>query len=310
MKILHRTSEFLLSERYLAVALGNFDGLHLGHTELIRKARALADENGGELMLLTFWPHPMSVLADEAPPLLANREEKRRLAECAGVDYLLELEFTKDFSLMSAEDFVQEILHEQLGANLLAVGFNFRFGARGRGDVATLKGLDKLFDMQTLVLPPYEVDGEAVSSSAIRELLAEGKIQAANRLLGRCFAFSGVVEHGQQLGRKLGFPTANMAVGEGLALPHFGVYAARAYAGEREFAAVVNIGVRPTVGENLAPAVEAHLLDVADIDLYGQEMRVEFVAEIRSERKFADLDALKAQMAADKEMARKILAKN
>lgn len=101
-----------------------------------------------------------------------------------------------------------------------------------------------------------------------------------------------------------------MAVGEGLALPHFGVYAARAYAGEREFAAVVNIGVRPTVGENLAPAVEAHLLDVADIDLYGQEMRVEFVAEIRSERKFADLDALKAQMAADKEMARKILAKN
>lgn len=307
MKILQNADGFEHNGRYLAVALGNFDGLHLGHQKLLRQARTLADEQGGDVLLLTFDPHPLAVLTDAAPALLTGREEKRRLAAELGVDCLLELPFTPELAAMSAEDFVQKILYEQLRADLLAVGFNFRFGARGRGDVGTLKSLDKLFAMQTLVLPPFEVDGEAVSSSRIRGLLAKGEARAANRLLGRSFALCGRVIHGQELGRKLGFATANMAAKAGLALPAYGVYAARAKVAGGDFAAVVNIGVRPTVGEAAAPVIEAHLLDVEGLDLYGQELRLEMVAEIRPERKFADLAALTAQIAKDKEVARQLL---
>lgn len=307
MKILQNTDGFEHDRRYLAVALGNFDGLHLGHVALINRARALADEKGGEVLLLTFDPHPLAVLTDKAPALLTGREEKRRLADELGVDFLLELPFTPELAAMSAEDFVQKILYEQLRADLLAVGFNFRFGARGRGDVATLKSLDKLFAMQTLVLPPFEVDGEAVSSSRIRELLAAGKVRLANRLLGHSFALTGEVIHGQRLGRTLGFATANLTAKAGLALPAYGVYAAWGYVAGGRFAAVVNIGVRPTVAEASVPTIEAHLLDVEGLELYGQQMRLELVAEIRPERKFEDVAALAAQMERDREVARRLL---
>lgn len=307
MEILQSIEEFVPKSHYLAVVLGNFDGLHLGHRELIAQAKQAAAEHNGELLLLTFFPHPMSVVGGEAPALLCSQAEKRRLIAESGVDCLLELPFTEELAALRPDDFVQKILYERLGANLLAVGFNFHFGANGRGSAHSLKSLGELFDMQTLILPPYEMDGEPVSSSRIRELLAEGRMREANRMLGREFTFDGVVEHGRALGRKLGFPTANMAVGEGLCLPAYGVYAARASVGDTEFAAVVNIGVRPTVGEFTEPTVEAHLLDVEGVDLYGRNMHLGFVAEIRAERRFDGMAELTAQIAADKESARKIL---
>lgn len=306
MKILNSTQGFA-HDGYLAVALGNFDGLHLGHRELLRQAKALADKHEGQLMMLTFWPHPMGVVGDGTPALLMSREEKRRAAERLGVDYLLELPFTEELAALRAEDFVEQILHEQLQADLLAVGFNFHFGAKGKGSANSLKHLGELFDMETLILPPCEIDGEAVSSSRIRELLADGQVRAANRLLDYNFALCGEVEHGQQLGRRLGFPTANMSAGAGLELPAYGVYAARATVAGAEYTAVVNIGVRPTVGEFAKPTIEAHLLDVDGLDLYGEQLRVELVAEIRRERAFAGLDELKAQMARDKAKAAEIL---
>lgn len=307
MKIFGSADEFKPSSEYLAVAMGNFDGLHLAHRELLARAKAGADEHGGKLLMLTFWPHPMSIIGEGAPPLLCSREEKHRLAAELGVDYLLELPFNRDLAALRPEDFVQDILHDRLRANMLAVGFNFHFGARGMGNAASLKSLDRLFDMQTLVLPSYEIDGEPVSSSHIRSLLAAGQMRAANRLLGRCFALCGRVIHGKQLGKKLGFATANMAAVKGLCLPAYGVYAAWATVGGKQHPAVVNIGVQPTVGDFAAPTIETHLLDVEDIDIYGADMQVQFVAEIRREQKFAGLDELAAQIAADKLAAQKIL---
>ena len=312
MKILQSISDFTPGARYLAVALGNFDGLHRGHAELIRRAAERAAKQGGAVMLLSFWPHPMSVLGKEPPLLLASRQEKRRQAENLGVDYFLELPFTAEFAAQSPADFVRGVLAAGLSADLLSVGFNFHFGAGGAGDAAELKRLAAAFGMETLVLPPYELDGEPVSSSRIRELLAAGQMRQANRLLGRCFALQGTVTQGRQLGRQLGFPTANMQTEADLQLPAYGVYAAVAEVGGGRYPAVVNIGLRPTVGDFDAPTVEAHILSglAAGAELYGAAMRLEFAAEIRPERKFDSLAELQAQIAKDKITALELLQKN
>lgn len=306
MKVLHSIDDFRPDGRFLAVALGNFDGLHLGHGELISRAVARARAEGGAALLLSFWPHPLSVLGQNPPKLLADRAEKQRLAAALGVDYFLELPFTRELAAEPPAQFVEKILARSLAADLLAVGFNFHFGAGGAGDAAALRALGERFGMETQILPPFELAGELVSSSRIRGLLAAGQMRAANRLLGHEFALTGRVEKGRQLGRKLGFPTANIAAEPDLQLPAYGVYAAWAEILGERWPAVVNIGLRPTVGDFDVPTVEAHLLGASG-DWYGERLRLSFAAEIRAEHKFAGLDELAAQIARDKAQALTIL---
>ncbi|MBQ3199028.1 MAG: bifunctional riboflavin kinase/FAD synthetase [Firmicutes bacterium] len=319
MKLLQDVREYQPSEKsneksndksngkFLAVTLGNFDGLHLGHQQLLKRAVQAAKENGGEALLFTFWPHPMAVLRGKAPKLLADRTEKYRLAEAAGLDYLLELPFNAEVAAETPEEFVRCYPAEGLRADLLVVGFNFRFGRGGAGTADDLQRLAAEYGIKVEIVPPYVCEDGVVSSSRIRVLLQEGQMAAANRLLGHDFVLAGEVVHGQKLGRELGYPTANVAVADEVLLPAFGVYAAWAECKDRRWPAVVNIGLRPTVGDNLTPTVEVHCLG-ADEDFYGRTMRVIFRQELRREQKFASLDELKAQIAEDSCRAAEILA--
>lgn len=308
MEILRSVEDFEQQNKFLAVTLGNFDGVHLGHQQLLRQAVEKAKENGGLSMAFTFEPHPLAVLSGRRPQLLQNRNEKRRAIAAYGLDYLLELPFTADLAVMQPEPFVEQFLGPRgLAADLLVVGFNFSFGAKGAGNSQTLQDLANVQGFLVEVVPPCQQDGDIVSSSWLRKLVAAGQIAKANQLLGREYALSGEVVHGRQLGRQFfGFPTANILAEADMLLPAFGVYAAFAECLGQTWPAVVNVGLRPTIAENIVPTIETHCLG-ADCDFYGQEMRVRFVQEIRPERKFASMELLREQIAADSETAAKIL---
>ena len=306
MKILHDIAEYRPSGCFLTVSLGNFDGVHLGHRRLLESAVNAAKRAHGRSLLFTFWPHPAEVLGNNVPPLLTDRAEKARLAEAAGIDYLLVQPFTPELAALSPADFTARYLAGTLKANLLVVGYNFRFGRGGAGTAEVLRDLASSHGIETLIVPPLEMDGAAVSSSRIRQLLLAGELAEANRLLGREYVLTGLVAPGEKLGRKLGFPTANLQPSQGMLLPCFGVYAAYAECRGKKWPAVVNVGRRPTVGDALPATVEAHLLS-AEGDFYGEMMRLMFYQKIRPERKFASLDELKSQIAADCRRAWEIL---
>lgn len=308
MKILRSAAEFDQQAGFVAVTLGNFDGVHLGHQQLLRRAAAAARENGGVALAFTFEPHPLAVLAKQPPRLLQSRAAKRRAIAELGLDYLLELPFTAELAAVPPRAFVRQFLAPAgLAADLLVVGFNFSFGAKGEGNAETLQKLGAELGLRVEVLPPFQWEGRVVSSSWLRRLIAGGEIAMANRLLGREYALAGEVVHGRQLGRNFfGFPTANILADASMLLPAFGVYAAWAECAGRVFPAVVNVGLRPTVAENVVPTIETHCLGV-DCDFYGQQMRVRFVREIRPERKFASLELLREQIAADSRTAAEIL---
>lgn len=308
MKILRSVKDFEQQNKFLAVTLGNFDGVHLGHQQLLRRAVAAAQAAGGLSLAFTFAPHPLAVLSERQPQLLQTPAEKRRAIAGLGLDYLLELPFTKDLAQMSPADFSAQFLAAAgLAADLLIVGFNFSFGAKGVGNAQTLCSLGEQQGYNVEVLPPYLQNGEVVSSSWLRKLIADGQIARANSLLGREYALSGEVVHGRQLGRQFfGFPTANILADKPMLLPAYGVYAAWAECGGATWPAVVNVGLRPTIAENIVPTIETHCLG-ADCDFYAQNMRVRFVQEIRPERKFASMELLREQIAADSKKAAKIL---
>jgi riboflavin kinase/FMN adenylyltransferase len=273
------------------IAVGEFDGVHLGHREVIR----------GSDTVVTFEPHPLAVIRPEAAPrLLTSLEVKAELIAALGVAELVVVPFHQGFARQSPEEFVSEVLVGRLGATHVSVGENFRFGHRARGDSALLAA-DPRF--ATRVVPMVEQDGEIVSSSRIRALVAAGEVDAAARLLGAPFRMRGEVVAGDRRGRTLGFPTANLVPDERLVLPGHGVYAALA-AGA---GAAVSIGVRPTFGTGRGVLVEAYLID-RDEDLYGRTLTLDFLARLRGERRFESVDALVAQMRADVARARELTA--
>jgi riboflavin kinase/FMN adenylyltransferase len=272
-----------------SVAVGTFDGVHLGHRQVIE----------GNDSVLTFDPHPVSVVApNHTPRLLTTLERKAELIAELGVEELIVIPFDAGFAARTADDFIEDVLLGALGAASVSIGENFRFGHRAQGSPVLLAA-DERF--QTVVHPLLEVDGEVVSSSHIRGLVVAGEVARANRLLGARFELSGEVRHGDRRGRELGFPTANLIPEETLACPGHGVYACLADGRP----AAVSIGVRPTFDTGRGELIEAYILDF-DGDLYGSELRLEFLERLRGERRFDSADELIAQMQADVEQTRRI----
>ena len=271
------------------VAIGVFDGVHKGHQAVIDDADTV----------LTFDPHPLTVIHPEAAPkLIMTFDLKRDVIDGLGVDELVVIPFTQDFMKIPAEDFISGILIDRLRARKVSVGENFRFGARAKGDPQMLASHQ---EFETRVVPLVEVDGETVSSSRVRALVAAGEVDAAMRCLGAPFMLEGRVVEGDQRGRELGFPTANLVPDDRLVVPGHGVYAAFA----NGHPAAVNVGVRPTFETGRGLLVEAYLIDY-DRDLYGQNLRVAFVSRLRGERRFPSVEDLIAQMNRDVAEAREI----
>lgn len=292
------------------VPLGNFDGVHRGHQVLLAKAADLARTGSLPVTALTFEPHPRAFFVPNTGPFrLTLLPAKARLLAAHGVGAVLAQRFDTAFAALSAEAFVRDVLVGGLGARHVVCGYDFTFGARRSGNVERLHEFGAAFGFGVEVLDPVMREGEIYSSTGIREALRLGMVGEAADLLGRAWEVEGVVEQGDRRGRTIGFPTANVALGQHLR-PRFGVYAVRAGLEEQGRIvwrdAVANLGRRPTVGK-LVENFEVHLLDY-DGDLYGRTLRAQFIDFIRPEMKFAGLDALKAQIAADAAAARKILA--
>jgi riboflavin kinase / FMN adenylyltransferase len=281
--------EVVPGERTRRVAIGTFDGVHLGHREVIR----------GNDTVLTFDPHPMSVIHPEATPKLLNPfSVKRDLIAGLGVEELVVIPFDRHFAGLEAEQFAEDVLGRQLGAASVSVGENFRFGKRARG---TPEFLQSRPEFETRVVPLVEVAGETVSSSHVRGLVMAGEVAKASEFLGGPFLFEGEVKGGDRRGRELGMPTANLVPDDKLVCPGHGVYAAWAHG----HPAAVNVGVRPTFDTGRGVLVEAHLIDFEG-DLYGQTLRIAFLERMHGERRFESVEELVEQMHRDVTQAREI----
>ncbi len=290
------------------IAPGNHDGVHLGHQALVRTARAYAREHGLATRALTFDPHPAALLDPEhAPAVLTLQARRAELLRAAGVDSVIVQPFTREFAGLSPEAFIRSLLDQ--GAKALVVGPDFRFGCKRAGDVALLQTLGKQHGFATLIEAPVLLQGERVSSSAIRHALRAGEVAHAAQLLGRLHELTGTVVRGDQRGRTLSFPTANLAA-EPVLPPSDGVYAvvARVLCPERSqlLLGVANLGTRPTMAAGRS--VEVHLFDF-DADIYGASLRMGFVERLRGEMRFSGLDELRAQITRDCDTGRELLAK-
>jgi riboflavin kinase/FMN adenylyltransferase len=273
------------------VAIGTFDGVHRGHQAVIEGADTV----------LTFDPHPLEVLHPAAlPKLIMPFEVKRDVIEGLGVRELVVIPFDREFASVSAEGFIEDVLLERLGAERVSVGENFRFGAKATGDPAMLRARS---EFETRVVPLIEVDGEAVSSTRIRALVAAGDMEGAMHCLGAPFMVEGTVVEGDKRGRELGFPTANIVPDDRLAIPGHGVYAAFA----NGVPAAVNVGVRPTFDTGRGVLIETYLIDRSE-DLYGATLRVAFVERLRGEKRFPGVEELITQMRSDVEDAKRVCA--
>ena len=308
MRVLKQTADAAdIRERGCVVAIGTFDGVHLGHQKLISRAVELARAQGVSSVVFTFRNHPMSVLAPEREPLsLSPVEERRRVFASLGVDFVIEEPFTAELAALSAEDFLS-FLAERLAPKAVVIGANFSFGAGGLGTPEFLapRGTELGFSVEAA--PLLFLDGDRVSSTRVRALLAAGEVRSAGELLGHPFAIAGVVEHGDERGRKLGFPTVNITPVKGQALPADGVYAVRILCPDgTEWSGVANVGDNPTFGGDPL-RIEAHLLDFSG-DLYDQRIVVHFIERLREERKFPTAEALVRQIREDAQKARTILA--
>jgi riboflavin kinase/FMN adenylyltransferase len=294
------------------VTVGNFDGLHVGHREILRIVTERARARGGEAAVYTFEPHPRKVLRADVPPkLLTTLEQKLELIASEGVDVTVVEPFDREFARQSAVEFVRDVLYARLRPEEVYVGYDFRFGHDREGSMRTLTEMGPHLGFAVTIVPEVTVGGRDVNSTRIRELLAEGHVEDAASLLGRPYAVRGRVVEGDRRGRTLGFPTVNLAP-ENEVLPAVGVYAGRlrrldAGAGEAALPAVVNVGRRPTVKPDDPVLAEAHVIDWSG-DLYGQRVELAFLHHLREERRFPDLEALRLQIGRDRDLARERLA--
>ncbi|MCL1985635.1 MAG: bifunctional riboflavin kinase/FAD synthetase [Betaproteobacteria bacterium] len=286
------------------VTIGNFDGLHMGHRRLLDRTRQRAKERRMPCVLVSFWPHPLKVLAAAyAPPLLVSREQRLSLLQHQGIDMCLELPFTPALAALSPEAFVREAL-VPLNIRELVVGYDFSLGNKRAGNAAVLAALGKKYGFVLEQLDPVIVGDAVVSSTRVRDLLRAGRVWEAHVLLGRFHSIAGSVIHGRAVGAELGFPTANLAMPVNI-LPKSGVYACRMLAEDALWSVVTNVGVKPTFGMHEL-TVESFILD-AHPDLYGKDVELAFVQRLRDEQRFNSPEELRLRIAQDVELARAIL---
>jgi riboflavin kinase / FMN adenylyltransferase len=299
VRVLRAANELQPAGRKVCLAIGFFDGVHLGHQQIIRQTIADARQHEAIALVLTFDRHPNAVVApSRVPPLIYSLAQKLRAIESVGADHLLLLHFDQALSQQTGEAFIRALVRDLGQVHSLCVGANFLFGHKRTGDVQLLKRLGAELRFTVHGMAALSLDGKAVSSTRIREAIRLGDLDAAGQMLGRTCSLAGTVVRGDGLGQQLGFPTANIDPA-GLVLPPHGVYAVHAEVGGRLYRAVLNIGHRPTL-QHPAPQlrVEAHLIDFAG-DLYGQELEVSFLELLRPERKFPSLRELREQIARD-----------
>ncbi len=287
--------------RQCAAAVGSFDGVHLGHKSMLGELCSKAAERGLPVMAVTFARHPRMLFGSGAAPfLLSSNDEKAAMLEAAGVDICVMLDFDKDMAAMSAERFMNEVLSASLGVKMLCVGYDHHFGKprEGEGFEQYVRYGEKA-GVEVFRTNPFFVGGSAVSSSKVRRALACGNVEAAEKMLGRSYSFAGKVVHGAGIGRGIGFPTANVSLFDGMKmLPADGVYAVRAACCGNSYKGIMNIGVKPTIGDGLLRTVEVHMLDFAG-DIYGNDIVVEVKRFVRGEAAFDGIEALRRQIEAD-----------
>lgn len=306
MKIIRAASELTTGGRRVCLAIGFFDGVHLGHQQIIRQTMTDAHQYEALSVVVTFDQHPNTVVAPQrVPPLIYTLSQRLKVIESLGADALLLIHFNRSFSEQSGETFIRNLARDFGSLQSLCVGAEFTFGHKRSGNVALLQSVGKELKFTVHGLSVVSLDKKPVSSTRIREAIRTGQLDLASQFLGRAYSLAGIVKQGDQVGRKLGFPTANLDT-TGLVLPPNGVYAVHAETMGRSYRSVLNIGLRPTLSRPTPELqVEAHLLEFTG-DLYQQEMEITFVEKLRDEQKFASLDALKAQIARDIEAARHV----
>lgn len=305
MQIIHRIPDLAKVPGPVHLAIGVFDGIHLGHQAVISSATQAAHQSGGSAVVLTFHPHPMRVLrADAAPRLLTSTQHKEHLIRALGVHALLIQEFTLAFSQTRPEEFIRLLVENAKPLRQICVGKGWTFGANRSGNILTLDALAHAHGFTLTEVPAITVDGQPVSSTVIRAAVQRGDLALAERFLGRPFTILGTVAEGNRLGRQLGFPTANLRA-HNEQFPPDGVYAARAWHAGQEYGGVVNIGFRPTLEQPGNRLLELHLFDF-NRQIYGEDVEIEFLAFLRSEQKFNSLTDLVKQIEKDVARARAV----
>ena len=288
------------------ITIGTFDGVHLGHQKIIENLVQKANEVGGESVLMTFSPHPRMVLFPDSHnlQLIQTEEEKYKKLATTGIENCIIFPFTFEFSRLSAMEFVRDILVNKLNIHTIIIGYDHQFGRNREGNISYLQEVSSIYDFQAVEIPAREIDAVNVSSTKIRRAILEGEIELANQYLGNPYILSGKVIQGNQLGRTIGFPTANIQVNDATKIiPGNGVYLVQVNYREFLLNGIMNIGVRPTVGESVENRIEIHIFDFNE-DIYGQELQVLVIKKVRNEFKFDSVDQLASQIAEDIRFAR------
>lgn len=309
MKIYHTPDDFTRLS-YAVVTSGTFDGVHLGHQKVLDRLKETADRNNGETVVITFWPHPRLVLhpEDQSLKLLNTFEEKAELLKQEGIQHLVRIPFTREFSQLTSEVFVRRILVDTIGTRKLVIGYDHHFGKNREGSFEQLRATSSHHGFDVEEIPARDIDHITVSSSVIRKALESGDVTTASHLLGRSYSLSGIVVMGDKLGRVMGYPTANIAVESHYKLiPADGIYAVRVQHAGQWHKGMLYIGIRPTVN-GVRRSIEVNIFEF-DSDIYGETLTVSFEQLLRNDSRFKDLEALKSQLHKDKALAQEALQK-
>ena len=307
MRIIRGTKNITDSIPYPVMAIGNFDGVHVGHQTLFRKAAELALAHEGTAIAFTFEPHPLKIIAPEkVPPMLTHFKKKMELIESFGINMVICADFTRNFADQQPRDFSKNILFEKIAVKKIVVGFDYAFGRGREGTIPYLKKMGEEFGFQVYVVEPFKLDGHTVSSSHVRDLIEAGQVETASQFLGRDYSIIGPVIAGYKTGQAIGFPTANIDTSK-VQIPATGVYAVRVIYENESHEAVANIGFNPTFNRDRL-SVEVHIFDFNKV-IYHKEIEVQFIARIRSEIAFKSADDLVVQIKQDIDTSKNILGK-